>query len=752
MTNEQQLHARVLAIFRSRGDAGASMKELVHELGEHAPGRQDIRRTLKTLCRRGDLVRVERDLYCAPSDGGTFQGELRYEQNRFQVTTPKGVVEIPASTLHDAIAGDIISGRLTSDGIPAYGIVESVVEARAPRKFTVQVSRFRGMVIGDSEEIPEPVQVLGELPPTVRIGSYMEVTVVDRRPFTRGRARGFPSHVLAVRHPEAEVAVSRSTQKEHMLRFVDPESVDAREVLDQLARGLGVDEPFSDAAIAQAEAGRAPQTADEYGDDLTGVAFCTIDGADAKDFDDAVFAEEIGDDTIRLWVAVADVSSYVEEGSELDEEARRRGCSVYLPDRVYPMLPHHLADDVCSLRPDALRRCAWVSMDVEANGRIGAHRVGFGTLRSRARLTYAQVHAFLQDGATLDAPDEVRTGIRLLEKVRARRWNYRRRRGMLDLDLPEPQVTLSEDGREVQAIEPYPRWESNRLIEECMLAANETVAGHILRAGWPQIYRVHGDPDPRKLADLRRVLRDVARDVKVPDEPTARDLEKVLQSVAGTERSRVLSWLVLRVLPRAEYAVERQGHFGLGADLYVHFTSPIRRYPDLEIHRILRRVLQRPEGPTAGERETLVSRLVESAQRSNAGEAVQTTAERTSDRMMRTLYMRSHVGDRFKAVVSDVARFGLFVSVSHPYVEGLVPIRTLGKDYFEVDERRARLVGERTRTTYQVGDELEVICTAVDVRQGNITFELTGSKSLRDRSGAGRPTKARRSGPKRRRR
>ncbi len=749
------------------------MRELAYALGDDAPSRQDLRKVIKALCRTGELVRVERDLYTlAGHQGRAFAGKLHFSRGNFFVHTDNEVIHVPPGSLGAAISGDEVAGTVTVEASPPLGEIERVTKKNAPRVVTVQVSRFRGMFVGDSEALGEPVQIVGGLPESVRAGSFTKVEIFDRKPFQRGAATGFPSHTLVAKHvaraaEEVEEPATRPTarktvrtsvrataraaaaaaetetetygdaevvptgpqeprarmEKQHMLRYVDPDAPNARTMLDQLAQGLGVDIPFEPDVLAQANAGTAPKTFTESGDDLSGIAFATIDGADAKDFDDAVFAEETSDGGLDLWVAIADVSHYVPEDSVLDIEARRRGCSVYLPGRVYPMLPPHLSDGVCSLRPNELRRCSYVRMKLDTEGAVVDYQVGFGVMRSRARLTYQQVQEYL-DGGSLDAPREVQASVDVLEKLRIRRHAFRRTRGMLELDLPQPKVELSADGTTVEAVEPSPRWAANRLIEESALLANETIAMFLLREGWPTIYRVHGEPDPSKVGAIRHVLNDVARDARMPADPSPRDLERVLEKVAGTEASRVLSWLVLRVLPRAEYAVQRSVHFGLGTDLYLHFTSPIRRYPDLEVHRMVRRALEARRAATEEERGLLISRLTESASMANAGEAVQTQGERTSDRMMRALYMEPHVGEEFDALISDVARFGMFVSVTHPYVEGLVPIQTLGREFFEYDDRRSRLVGTRTRTVFQVGGTVRVRCVAVDVRQGNVNFEL----------------------------
>ena len=724
MSTNERLRATVLGILKNAAEEGSTMAEIVYALGDDAPARKELRQLLKALSRTGEIVRVDRDLYAIAQSGQSFEGILEFRFGRFQVQAGQEKVELPATALGEAIAGDRVRGTMRSEGRTRIGAVEAVVDARAPRRFSVELSRFRGLFMGASKEVAEPVQLSG--PVDAKPGETVQVEVIGRRLFKRGNAKGVPSHALTVRlagrAPE-EVEPSRPrVPKEQILRYVDDRETNARTILDQLASGLGADQPFEDVHEVQAGAGQAPKSADEVGDDLTGVPFATIDGSDAKDFDDAVYAEAGPGKTTRLWVAIADVSSYVEEGTELDEEARRRGCSVYLPGCVYPMLPFHLADDVCSLRPDELRRCAWVRMDIDSEGVVQSRELGFGVMKSRARMTYAEVQEIL-DGEATDRPAEIVESVKRLDALRACLYAKRTRRGMLDLHLPEPRVTLSLDGKRVEGLQMYPRFNAHRLIEECMLVTNETVADFLVETGWPGIYRVHGEPNRTKLQSIQRVLREVADGAAIPADPKPRDLVKVFDQVAGTPLARVVSWLVLRTLPRAEYSTDRRLHFGLGTDRYLHFTSPIRRYPDLEVHRMVRRALKAGRSANTGEREVLVTRMNESAALANNGESIQTTAERWSERMMRALYMAGNVGEEYDAMISDVARFGVFVSVEDPYVEGLVPIRSLGDEYFELDERRACLVGSRSSASYQIGDTLRVVCTAVDVKEGRINFE-----------------------------
>lgn len=495
----------------------------------------------------------------------------------------------------------------------------------------------------------------------------------------------------------------------------------ARRLLDQIARAVGVDGDFARDTLVEAAAMRAPDGPDPTCLDLTSIPLVTIDGADAKDFDDAVFAERIGRE-VRLVVAIADVSFYVREGSLLDDEARARGSSVYLPGRVYPMLPAALSDDLCSLRPHVFRRCAWVSMIVQPDGSISNADAGFGVMRSAARLTYEQAQGFF-DGVrdAVPALPAVHESLRTLRETAKRLHARRRARGLLDLDLPEAGFALTDDGERVDTIHQRPRLETHRLVEECMLATNETVADLLAGQHWPVVYRLHDAPSDIDVGPIHRVLESAGVRTRLSENPSVDELDRLLQEVAGLPAGRVISWLLLRSLPRARYGIEDTGHYGIGAGRYAHFTSPIRRYPDLMVHRLLRASLAaRP--PRGKEKDALCESLREGASLSNRGEERATLAERSAQRVLKARYMMDHIGEVFEASVSDVLAVGAFVSVDEPFVDGLVPMRMLGRDFWELDTRYRQLTGARSGETIGVADRLWVRCIEASVEDGRVTF------------------------------
>lgn len=749
---DSKAELRILSFLQEAGADGLSVEELKHLTGLD---RTTTRRSLKVLARRGRAERVDTNLYAIASARGQFEGVLRFhaDSGTWSVRSDDQTVRISGESVGSAVPGDLVGGDLlsvTPEGV-GMGVVSQVITAR-DRIVTVKTQRFRGAWMGICAELGEPL--LLELPEGT-IPESMDVRVVGRKRWPRKGP--FPSFALyAV--PSGAVP-GQKIKSSDLAPHIDADVSRADDLIDQLVDGLSVPRVFPTEANEEAALVTAPK--EVQGDDLTEVALVTIDGSDAKDFDDAVHGV-VTDEGFRLLVAIADVSSYVTVGSALDLEARRRGCSVYLPGRVYPMLPASLSDDVCSLRPGVLRHCAWVSIDIRRDGTVHSLDAGFGTMRSRARLTYEQVQGFLDggalegDGETLQRDEEVLESIRTLDLIRGALHKRRVERGMLDLDMPEVRAELSDDGASVTGWSARPRLNAHRLIEECMLAANEAVAALLERAKLPKVYRNHGEPDDRKLAEFARLARLLAPSMQVNDVTDIHDVQSVLNELSGTPLGPVLSSRLLRSLPRASYGVSQEGHFGLGARSYLHFTSPIRRYPDLENHRMLRVLLAgdpQQSGDTEGDddvRGDATKRLVASATSSNSGENFATQAERWSSRLLGSFVMRDLVGDVFDATVQQVASFGLFVSVAEPLVQGLVPMRELGDEYFEVDERRQEVIGRSSRTRIRLGDQVTVQCISVDVSEGKITFGIYNGPGSRGASASARKQSARKPGGGRR--
>ena len=470
---------------------------------------------------------------------------------------------------------------------------------------------------------------------------------------------------------------------------------------------------FDPGALAEAEsAGPVDLGARE---DLRGVPLVTIDGEDARDFDDAVWAEA-EEGGFRLLVAIADVAHYVQPRSALDHDARIRGNSVYFPDRVVPMLPEALSNGWCSLKPAEDRGCLFAEMRIDADGRKLSHRFGRGLMRSAARLTYTEVQDRLDRGSDAGAPGllpALFAAYRTLLRARSAR-------GTLDLDLPERKVVLDGAGR-VVSVAPRPRLDSHRLIEEFMVLANVAAAEELERLRRPCVYRVHLPPSEEKLAHLREVLRTL--DLSLPPGPNVhpRDLDRVLEAVRDTPHAALVNETVLRAQSQAEYYPDNAGHFGLALPRYAHFTSPIRRYADLLVHRALIAGLRLgDDGLTADD----AAHLPGTAEHITGTERRAAVAEREALDRYLSAFMADKVGASFAARVSGVGRFGLFVTLAETGASGLVPMSALPDDFWVHDEAAQALVGRRTGARFVLAQEVQVRLTEATPVTGGLLFRM----------------------------
>ncbi|MCE3250282.1 MAG: rnr [Geminicoccaceae bacterium] len=461
----------------------------------------------------------------------------------------------------------------------------------------------------------------------------------------------------------------------------------------------------------------------EAREDLRALPLVTIDGADARDFDDAVSAAPDHDPANpggwQVVVAIADVAHYVRPGEALDREARQRGNSVYFPDRVLPMLPEALSNDLCSLRPEADRACLAVRLWLDRDGKKLRHRFARGVMRSRARLTYAEVQA-AADGAQGGLAAPLLEGvIRPLFGAFAALLDARRRRGTLDLDLPETTIRLDDAGHPI-AIERQQRLDSHRLIEEFMIAANVAAAESLEEAGRPCMYRVHDRPDPVKLEALVQVLGQLGLERGRGDLARPRDLARLLERLRDDPRAPLISTLVLRAQSQAVYSPHNVGHYGLNLGRYAHFTSPIRRYADLLVHRALIAALRLGEGGLAdgGEDWPELGAWLSRCER----KAME--AERTARNRFVALLLAERVGSAFDATITGVQRFGLFVQLTENLAEGLVPVAVIGQEFFVHDPGRHALIGQDSGTALALGDRVRVELSEVDEAAGQLTFRL----------------------------
>ena len=455
--------------------------------------------------------------------------------------------------------------------------------------------------------------------------------------------------------------------------------------------------------------------------DLRNCAFVTIDGEDARDFDDAVYCERHKGGW-RLLVAIADVSHYVMPGTALDEEARLRGTSVYFPQRVVPMLPEVLSNELCSLKPDVERLCMVCELIIDEDGKVEQYRFHEGIIRSAARLTYNQVAAMVIDGDAELCRRYQHLQEHLHDLYRLYQLLHRRRAslGLLDFDSTESQMIFDERGQ-ISAIRPLIRNDAHRLIEEFMLAANVATADFLLQAKIPALFRNHESPKEERLDELRQFLGEFGLSMGGGTTPTARDYAILLEQVRKREDKHLIETVLLRSMPLAVYEEKNRGHFGLAFEAYTHFTSPIRRYPDLLVHRAIRHLL-RHKGATGFHYSPQdINALGDSC---SGTERRAEEASRDVEQRLKCEYMRDKVGEVFSGTVSSVTGFGLFVELDDIFIEGLIHVTALPNDYYHFDAVGHRLQGERTGKSFRLASRLRVQVMRVDVDERKIDFEL----------------------------
>lgn len=494
--------------------------------------------------------------------------------------------------------------------------------------------------------------------------------------------------------------------------------------IDIALRSFELPHEFDPASISQAEAfgNSIPRAAIESRLDLRQLPLVTIDGEDARDFDDAVHAEQLESGAFRLWVAIADVSYYVTPQSPLDREAEKRGTSVYFPSQVIPMLPEALSNGLCSLNPEVDRLCMVCEMVINTDGEIESYQFHRAVMNSKARLTYNKVAAMLVDkNAELRQQyAAVLPGLDTMYQLFKTMLKAREARGAIDFEMTETQFEFDQN-RKIAAIHPRERNDAHRLIEEFMVAANVAAARFLLKHELPALYRVHELPSMEKLGALREFLGELGLFLAGGDEPEPGHYASLLKTASKRPDSHLLQTVMLRSMKQAVYSPDNIGHFGLALDAYAHFTSPIRRYPDLLVHRAINHILSKQKKSQWPYSEENMAQLGEHCSMTSrrADEATRDVSD-----WLKCEFMRDRVGETHDGVISGVTGFGLFVELSDIYIEGLVHVTSLKNDYYQFDASGHRLTGERTRKVYRLGDTVKVKVARVDLDEKKIDLEL----------------------------
>ena len=519
--------------------------------------------------------------------------------------------------------------------------------------------------------------------------------------------------------------------------------------IDVAIRAHGIPWEWPDAVLREAEAlGEEPAEADKtHRVDLRDVPFVTIDGEDAKDFDDAVWCEQTPDG-FQLRVAIADVSHYVPVGSALDDEASIRGNSVYFPERVVPMFPESLSNGLCSLKPQVDRLAMVCDMHIDRSGQLQDYTFYEAVIHSYARLTYTDVGAVIEDGWSPNVPAERGEEIERLYRLYQILLSAREQRGALDFDTQETRIVFDEQ-RKIAAIKPVRRNDAHKLIEECMLIANVATAQFLETLDQPALFRVHEGPSAEKLENLRAFLGELSLDLPGGIKPTPEHYQSLLANVECRDDRHIIQAMLLRSLSQAVYQPDNAGHFGLNYEVYAHFTSPIRRYPDLLVHRAIRAVIrgrgkgahiERAKGARFLKRETIypydTGAMVALGEQCSMTERRADDATREVDAWLKCEFLKDRIGEEFQGVIAAVTNFGVFVELSDLYIEGLIHVSALPGDYYHFDQAKQRLIGERTRQIFQLGGAVTARVARIDLDDRKIDLELAGvAPSKRGKSG-----------------
>ena len=676
-------------------------KELAVILQVAKEDREELSRALEELLGEGKIELSKRGRY-SKAQPRKAVGVFTSHAKGFGFVSVEGLEQdifIGENDTGDAFLGDtvevVIKGRggRRPEGVVTKVLGHSVTEVIG----TFERSKNFGFVIPDNQRINRDIFIPLERTRGAVTGQKVMAELTD---YGRGR-----------RNPEGRIT-------QILGEASDPET----EVLSIiLAYGLPME--FPERVENQAERAAKPVSdADRAGRlDLREEVCVTIDGEDAKDLDDAVSLKQEGDQYI-LGVHIADVANYVQENSALDWEAKERGTSVYLADRVIPMLPRTLSNGICSLNEGEDRLALSCIMTLDERGRITGHRIAESVIRVNRRLSYTGVQKVLDGDPEEQAwyPELVPMLLEM-EHVSGLLRRRRRKRGSIDFDFPETKVILDEKGHTVD-IRPYERNAATRLIEDFMLAANETVAEDYYWQAQPFVYRVHEKPDADRMQRLGTFIRNFGYQLRTAgDELHPGEIQKLLDRIAGTPEEAMLSRLTLRSMKRAQYATDCSGHFGLAAPYYCHFTSPIRRYPDLQIHRIIKENLR---GRLTAERvEHYEAILSEVAKHSSETERRADEAERETVKLKKVDYMERHIGEEYDGVISGITAYGLYVELANT-VEGLVHVNSLEGDVYEFDENASELRGARTGLAYRLGEKVRVRVKGTDRLCRTIDFEM----------------------------
>ncbi|MED4533978.1 ribonuclease R [Metabacillus fastidiosus] len=717
MEKEIEKHIeKLLAFMREETYKPLTVQELEEAFGIEDSG--DFKEFVKALVRMEDeglVVRTRSNRYGLPEKMNLLKGNLIGHAKGFAFVDPEDAslddIFIPPTELNNAMHGDTVLVRINnreSQGSRQEGTIVRILERGVKQVVgTYTESKNFGFVIPDDKKFANDIFI----PKNAK----------------KGAVEGHKVVVKLTTYPEGRMSAEGEVIQ--ILGHKNDPGVDILSIIHK----HGLPGPFPDDVLKQAN--DVPDTIKEEDiknrRDLRNEVIVTIDGADAKDLDDAVTVTKLENGNYKLGVHIADVSHYVTENSPIDKEALERGTSVYLVDRVIPMIPHRLSNGICSLNPKVDRFALSCEMEVNEEGTVVKHEIFESVIKTTERMTYSDVNKILAD-----KDEEVRAKYEslvpmfelmgeLADVLRTKRMN----RGAIDFDFKEAKVLVDDEGKPHDVVL-RERSVGERLIEEFMLLANETVAEHFHWMNVPFIYRIHEDPNLEKLQRFLEFITNFGYTVKgTANSIHPRALQQIIEEVAGKPEEMVISTVMLRSMKQAKYDPESLGHFGLSTEYYTHFTSPIRRYPDLIVHRLIRTYLI--EGKVNEEtRAKWAERLADIAEQASKMERRAVDAERETDDLKKAEYMLDKIGEEYDGIISSVTNFGMFVELPNT-IEGLVHVSYMTDDYYRYDERHYAMIGERTGNVYRIGDEITVRVVNVNKEERSVDFEIVGMKGTR---------------------
>jgi len=665
-------------------------------------------RALEELEHDAKIFKTRYDKYGIPEKMSLVVGRLSLSSKGFGFVIPENPLTEDESDLYiaqddlkTAMHNDFVIARVNRQNLAGRSREGEIVRIvnRANKKIigTFDASKNFGFVIPDDKRIGQDIFVARENFNKAKVGAKVVVEIIN----WPDKQRSAEGKIVEVLGYKGDVGIEiLSIIKKHDLAMEFPAEVEqeANKVPEQVM----VDDS-------------------ENRRDLRDKIIVTIDGDDAKDLDDAIYIERLANGNFLLGVHIADVSYYVRENTPLDKEARERGTSVYLVDRVLPMLPRRLSNGICSLNAGEDRLAMSIEMEIDYRGKVLKYEIFPSIIKVHTRLTYNIVRQILVDNdeALRQEHAKLMEPLENMERLCHILRNHRMQRGAVDFDFPEIKVKLDDTGKPIELVKRV-RSLSESIIEEFMLIANETIAQHMHKIKMPFVFRVHEQPEQGKIDKLNNLLHNFGQNIPKSDEIRPKELQNILKKVAGKPEERIISTVMLRSLKQARYEAENIGHFGLAATYYTHFTSPIRRYPDLIVHRLLRETF-RTGDISEKRKQKLTAILPEIALHASQRERAAAEAERETVDLKKVEYMTQFIGQHFMGIINGVTAFGIFVELESG-VEGLVRVSSMQNDYYVYVEEQYALIGEHTKKVYRLGDQVEIIVANANIEERNIDF------------------------------